>query len=191
LKADWDFQTHSVRFLENHDEARAMSVFGSRMPAVAVLAATVPGLHFFNDGQFQGFRTQMVVQLARAREESVDPEVYRMYKRLLQIIDAPEFHDKDWRLLEPRDTGDGTSSDIIAYVWKGDTYTKFVIVNLGAGTSTARLDFPDDLFSARVLAFRDLLGDLSYQRELTDLKDAGFLVKEEGFGARIFEVKQV
>jgi len=191
LKADWDFQTHSVRFLENHDEPRAMSVFGSRMPAAAVLAATVPGMHFFNDGQFEGFRTRMVVQLARARDESVDPEVYRVYERLLRIIDAPEFHGKNWRLLEARDTGDGTSSDIIAYVWKGDTDAKFVMVNLGAGTSSARIDFPDELFSGRVLAFRDLLSDLTYQSELTDLKKAGLLVKEDGFGARIFEVTQV
>ena len=190
LKADWDFQAHSVRFLENHDEARAISVFGkSRIPAVAALAATVPGMHFFNDGQLEGFRTQLVVQLARVQEEATDPEVYRIYERILRIANAPEFHGTDWKLLEPQDTGDGTNSDLIPYIWANDTGIKLVIVNLGAGIATARIYFPNDLLSGKALAFRDLLNDLSYEKQTSDLKQVGLLIKLDGFGAHIFDVK--
>ncbi|HEX4664618.1 MAG TPA: alpha-amylase family glycosyl hydrolase [Terriglobales bacterium] len=192
LKAEWDFQVHSVRFLENHDEGRAISVFGkSRMLAAAVVAATVPGMHFFNDGQFEGFRTQLVVQLARAQEETVDTEVYRMYERILRIIDAPEFHGRGWKLLEPQNAGDGTSSDLIVHAWRSGTGTKLVIVNLGPGVATARIYFTDDLLPGKVLAFRDLLSDVSYEKQAMDLMNAGLLVKEEGFAAHIFDVLPV
>jgi hypothetical protein len=190
LKAEWDFQIRSVRFLENHDEARAATVFGKpRLPAVAVLASTVPGMHFFNDGQFEGFHTQLVVQLARAQEEAPDPEVRRVYERILTIADAPEFHGTGWKLLEVKDSGDRTSSDLIAYMWRNDAGTKLVVVNLGNATASGRLYFSDDLLAANSLRFEDLLNDKSYRRETKDLRQWGLFVKLVAFGAHMFDVK--
>ena len=146
LKADWEFQLRSVRFLENHDEARATKTFGkSRLPAVAVLASTVPGMHFFNDGQFEGYSTQLVVQLARAQQEEADPEVQLIYARILQIANAPEFHARGWKLLEVQDSSDHTASDLIAYMWKGEIGIKLVVVNLANATASGRIYFSDDL----------------------------------------------
>jgi glycosidase len=192
LKAEWEFQTRSVRFLENHDEARAAAVFGkSRLPAVAVLASTVPGMHFFNDGQLEGFRTQLVVQLARAQEETVDAEVQRIYERLLKIIDAPEFHGTGWKLLEPKDSGDHTNSDLIAYMWRGEGSTKLVAVNLGNATATGRIYFSEDLLSTPTLRFDDLLNNTTYDRKSSDLKHWGLFIKLNSFGAHVFDVKAV
>lgn len=190
LKADWDFQVRSVRFLENHDEARAATVFGkSRLPAVAVLAATVPGMHFFNDGQFEGLHTQLVVQLVRAQEEAPDPEIQRTYERILKIANAPEFHGTGWKLIEMKDSGDRTSSDLISYTWRGDAGTKLVVVNLGSGTASGRIYFSDDLLSASAVRFDDLLNNRSYERQTSDLKHWGLFIKLEGFAAHIFDVK--
>ena len=190
LKADWDFQRRSVRFLENHDEARAASVFGkSRLPAVAVLASTVPGMHFFNDGQLEGFRTQLVVQLARAQEEKPEADVQRFYERLLKILDAPEFHGTGWKLAEAKDSGDRTSSDLIVHMWRTERGTKLIAVNLGNGTATGRIYFSDDLLSAQTLRFDDLLNDSSYERKTSDLKQWGLFIKLNSFGAHVFDVK--
>jgi glycosidase len=190
LRADWDFQTRSVRFLENHDEPRAATLFGrSRLPAVAVLASTVPGMHFFNDGQLEGFRTQLVVQLSRAQEEAPDPEVYKLYESLLKIADAPEFHGRGWKLIDVQDSGDRTSTDLIAYMWKSEKAAKLVIVNLGSGLSTGRIYFSDDLLSSNAIRFDDLLNDHSYERQASDLRNWGLFIKLNGFGAHIFDVK--
>ena len=190
LKADWEFQTRSVRFLENHDEARAASVFGkSRLPAVAVLASTVPGMHFFNDGQLEGFRTQLVVQLARAKEEVPDTDVERIYEQLLKIVDAPEFHGTGWKLLEVKDSGDRTSSDLIAYMWRSEGGTKLIAVNLGNGAATGRIYFSEDLLSAPTLRFDDLLNNTTYDRKSADLKHWGLFIKLNSFGAHVFDVK--
>jgi len=190
LKADWEFQRRSVRFLENHDEPRAASVFGkSRLPAVAVLTSTVPGMHFFNDGQFEGFEKQLVVQLSRAQEESADPEIRRIYEKILTIADSPEFHTGAWKLVEIKDSGDRTNSDLIAYTWSDVSGQKLVVVNLGSGTSTGRIYFPDEALSGSGLRFDDLLNDHSYERQSADLKRWGLFIKLTGFGAHIFDLR--
>ena len=59
LRADEDFQRHSVRFLENHDEPRAASSLSpSRHRVGAVLAATAPGMFLVHDGQLDGARVR-------------------------------------------------------------------------------------------------------------------------------------
>jgi hypothetical protein len=189
LKADWDFQSHSVRFLENHDEQRAATVFGqSRLPAVAVLATTVPGMHFINDGQLEGFKTRLVVQLARAQEEAVDTESLHLYERILTLANAPEFHVEGWKLLDVQDADDHTGSDLIAYMWRGDAAVKLVVVNLGTGTASGRLYVADVFSGAAVVTFRDLLNDRSYERQVSDLRQWGLFIKLDAFGAHIFHV---
>ena len=192
LKADWEFQRRSIRFLENHDEARAAKVFGkSRLPAVAVLAATVPGMHFFNDGQFEGFQNQLIVQLSRAQEESPEAEIQRIYKKILTIADSPEFHNGPWKLLEVKDSGDHTNSDLIAYAWGDSSGQKLVVVNLGASNSTGRIYFSDDILRGTGLRFDDLLNDRSYERQGADLKRWGLFIKLASFGAHIFDVRSI
>lgn len=190
LKAEWDFQVRSVRFLENHDEGRAAIVFGkSRLPAVAVLASTVPGMHFFNQGQLEGLRTQLVVQLSRAQTETPDPDVQRIYQRILRTADAPTFHGTGWKLLEIQPGTDRTNSDLIAYRWKGETGAKLIVVNLGGAAATGRLFLGEDLLAGNTVRFDDQLNDHSYERQTADLKRWGLFIKLEAFGAHIFDVK--
>jgi alpha amylase-like protein len=189
LKADWEFQSRSVRFLENHDEGRAATVFGkSRLPAIAVLACTIPGMHFINDGQLEGLPTQAVVQLARTREEVTDAEVLSLYERILKIVDAADFHGPDWKLLEIEDSSDHTASDLIAYLWTGEESYRFVVVNLGAGISTGRIYLPDEMLSSPSLRFNDLLNEHVYARQTSDLKQWGLFIKLDGFAAHVFAI---
>ena len=190
LKADWDFQVRCVRFLENHDEARAATAFGNaKLPAIAVLTATVPGMHFFNDGQFEGLRTQLVVQLGRAQEEAVDTRVQDLYQRILKLANSPEFHGNGWKLVEMRDSGDRTSTDLIAYMWPGERGVKLVVVNLSNGTATGRIYFSDDFLASPSFRFDDLLNNQTYERQNADLKRWGLFIKLNAFGAHIFDVK--
>src|SRR5207302_3088107 len=63
LTADDDYQRRSVRFIENHDEPRSASVFEDRVTAAAVVMSTVQGMRFYYDGQFEGRRVHVPVQL--------------------------------------------------------------------------------------------------------------------------------
>ena len=188
LKADSEFQSRSVRFLENHDEGRAATVFGkNRLPAVAVLACTVPGMHFINEGQIEGLGTEAVVQLARARDESTESDIAKLYERILKIADDAEFHGGNWSLLEIEDSGDHSASDLIAYLWTGESGHRLVVVNLGAGVSTGRIYLSDEMISsASSVRFEDLLNDRVYERQASDLKEWGLFIKLRGFAAHVF-----
>jgi len=66
-----------------------------------------------------------------------------------------------------------------------------VVVNLGAGISTGRFYFSEDLLSGTALRFDDLLNDRTYDRQSADLKRWGLFIKLGGFGAHIFDVKPI
>jgi hypothetical protein len=58
LRADTKYQQHLIRFIENHDEARAAATFEpARGRAAAVVISTLPGARLYHDGQLDGFRT--------------------------------------------------------------------------------------------------------------------------------------
>src|SRR5262249_547362 len=83
LNADLDFMTKSVRFLENHDEPRAASVFPPDMHrAAAVLSFLVPGLRFFHEGQFDGRRVHVSMHLGRRPVEPVYQPLQEFYGQL-------------------------------------------------------------------------------------------------------------
>ena len=81
LAADAAFQRRSARFIENHDEPRCAVAFGDRARAAAVAVGTLPGLRFYHDGQFEGRRVRLPVQLGVMPEEPVDAELQTFYRR--------------------------------------------------------------------------------------------------------------
>ena len=85
LAAGGDDPRRLVRFTENHDEPRAVAAFGGveRSLAAATLALTLPGLRLYHDGQLEGRRRFLPVQLGRRHPEGIDADVERFYRRLL------------------------------------------------------------------------------------------------------------
>ena len=70
LLADLAFQSASVRFLENHDEDRILSELDpTQAQAAALISYTTPGMRFFYEGQWEGRRKRLPVQLGRLPEE--------------------------------------------------------------------------------------------------------------------------
>jgi hypothetical protein len=122
LKADLSFQYHSVRFLENHDEPRAAAVFEnlSRHKAAALITYLVPGLRFFHDGQPEGRKSKLPVQLNRRRHEETDLSVQEFYHSLLSsVLTRPEVGRGDFRLLDCKQISedDSGSKNFIAFAW--------------------------------------------------------------------------
>jgi hypothetical protein len=70
-----------VRFIENHDEPRANTVFEPSVHrAVAVVAATVPGALLLHEGQLDGRRVKIPVQLGRRPFEESDRALRSFYR---------------------------------------------------------------------------------------------------------------
>ena len=82
LLADMGYQEKLLRFIENHDEPRAASVFPpERLRAVAVAALTLPGARLIHEGQREGCRVRLPVFLGRRPIEAPDERLSEFHLR--------------------------------------------------------------------------------------------------------------
>jgi hypothetical protein len=188
LAADVPPGARMARFLENHDEPRSVASFGYRLPAAVALATTVPGMRFFFDGQLDGWRIRVPVQLARWPDEPVDSSVRALYDRALAFASQPLLRDAEWRLLEVRDAWDHTSSSIVSYRWRTAAALAIIVVNLSASTAQAHIGLDADLPATSTLTFEDALTGVRYPWARNALERTGLFVRLEGGGAHLFTV---
>jgi hypothetical protein len=115
LRAGADFQAHSLRFTENHDENRAVTAFGrERSFAAAAIMANVPGLHLFHDGQADGKTVHQPIQLAREATETPDREAADFYRRLLRYTRLPALPCAPLHLCRVTATGGENADGLLA-----------------------------------------------------------------------------
>jgi len=111
-----------------------------------------------------------------------------IYEKILRISNGSAFHEGAWTQIDPQPTGDGSDGNIIAYTWLGDKQNWLVVVNLGGGTSTARIFLPYEVLGSSQVQLRDELNKQSYLREVAEIKQDGLFVMLDGYGAHMFEV---
>ena len=191
LNADVSYQNHLVRFLENHDEPRSASIFDhTHFPAVAALTATLPGMRMYHQGQLEGKRIRLPIQLRRTQVETLDHERREVYDRLLHITNEDIFHDGQWRLLSIQSAGDSTFKNLIGYLWQSHSTYKIVVVNLASVESYGFLqifdkaEIEDTDFS--LYKYADQLTGQEYTAHFSDLVEQGLYVRLNPFGAHIF-----
>lgn len=128
-----------VRFLENHDEPRALDTLGARERASAVLAWSLPGVRFVFDGQVEGARGRPPVQIARLPAPVPDEARARFYAELLRFLDQPELHDGRWSDLSPCLTDGAEATAVFVSRWAGPGGERLLLANLEETARTARL----------------------------------------------------
>lgn len=191
LHADMSYQSRLARFIENHDERRAQEAFGhERSPAVAALALTLPGLRLFHEGQFEGRRVKLSVHLGRRPQETPDTEVEAQYRRLLDALFRPVFHDGEWRLIEPRQAWDGNPSheNFVAGVWTLGGEVRLVAVNLSLSRAQCYLPLNLHTLAGRAWVLSDRLSDARYERDGDGLLSPGLYLDVPPYGHHLFEI---
>ncbi len=91
LKAEWNYQSRLCRFLENHDEPRAAKKLGPNHLAGALILLTSPGMHLIHQGQLEGFKLRLPVQLLRQANEPFNEELPKFYQRLFDLTNTDIF----------------------------------------------------------------------------------------------------
>jgi hypothetical protein len=197
LRLDHGFQNHAARFVENHDEPRAVEAFGRmKSRAAALLVATLPGLRLFHQGQLEGRRLRIPVQLRRLPREQPDLGLVRFYRRLLAVVEQRLFHDGAWTLLEPRPawTGNGSFGNVVAYEWHMDDGERaLIVVNLGEHRSQALVPVSWPGLGARGWRLHELVDKHStppttYVRSGIALQSEGLYVDLDPFGFHFLSV---
>jgi hypothetical protein len=193
FRADAAFQARSARFLENHDEPRAAATFPAEMHrAAAVLAFLCPGLRFFHQGQIEGRKIRIPVQLCRAAAEPMDPEIAAFYERLLGCLRDPILRDGDWELLEPIPAwnGNGTWDCFIGFAWSGAGGRRMLIaVNYAANRSQCYVRPSFAEIRGRQVRFEDRIDSAVYDRDGDEVLGRGLYLDLAPWGCHVFDVK--
>lgn len=193
LNATLTFQQHSVRFLENHDEARAAATF--ELPvhlAAAIITYTVPGLHFFHHGQMQGFTKRISPHLVRGPEEAINGAVLSFYQKLLAEINQPVYRSGEWMMLECRPVWEGntTCENFIAYTWQDEQAERFIVVNYAPQAGQCYLQFPWPDMADYEWRLTDQMGDNVYDRNGTELHQKGLYLDLLPWHYHVFDLSR-
>lgn len=191
LCAEMGYQNKLVRFLENHDEPRCSAVFPrERIASLAVLVSTLPGMHFFHHGQFEGAKIHVPMPLARAAEEPADQALRKVYERVLRISSADAFHAGEWKLLEVRSSGDDSFEDLLAYRWRLGNGCKLIVINLGGRVAQGRVQQAEPTGELPKCVYRDELDDQSYGWDRVTVAREGLYVRLGPHQAHAFTVSE-
>ena len=166
-------QLRLLNFLENHDEPRAMERLGSeRQRAAATLVATLPAALLLHDGQLEGRRIKLPIQIARQPDEAQDAELYAFYERLLRERADAIYHQGEWQLLD-------ATAPLLCYSWRMGRDWRLVSLNFAPEAVSA-------LVSAPILGDALVVDSLA-ERERQARVTGGLLALElDAYGAEIW-----
>ena len=189
LTADLDYQRKLLRFVENHDEPRAAAAFSpEKSRAAAVAIATLPGAKLFHQGQFEGRRIKLPVQLRRRPEEAVDEDLQAFYKGLLKVIRASAFKEGEWSLCERTGWPDNTSCrNLVAWCWRKGVERFLVVINLSHTRSQGRIQLPWADLKGRTCLLADVMNGDRYERDGDEMLGQGLYVDLEPWSFHLFQ----
>jgi hypothetical protein len=199
FQGEKSFEERCARFVENHDEPRAAAAFGpGRARSAAVASFFGQGLKLFHEGQLEGRRVRLPVQLVRRPQEPEDVETAVFYEKVLDVLRDPIFQDGNFSLREVQSAGwgDVSNDSIVAYYWtppaskSSRRVTSFlVVVNLNGMRAYGRIPLPQNTFTGgKQFVFHDRFDGKRYEREGGELGFPGLYVSLEGHQPHLFEI---
>jgi hypothetical protein len=187
LKADASYQRKLIRFIENHDERRSAEAFSPEaLRAAAVLLSTLPGMRLYHQGQFEGRKIKVPLQLRRVSPETADRELEAFYRRLLSVTRAEVFSKGEWELKEAAPAGDDTCGNLIPYVWKSGRELRLVVINLSRNASQGRISLSGETSADTGYVLVDELTGKRYERSGREM--AGLHVVLGGHQSHVFGI---
>ena len=194
LNAEWDYQSKLVRFIENHDERRAISVFGEeRSRAAAIIALTLPGARLIHEGQMYGYKIKLPVQLGRRESEEINKSLLDFYRNLLKIVTDKGFGKENWDMCEikPIEISDSSYTNIISYFWGINSLYRVIVVNYSPNPAKAHIKINQLNYGSNDWKFSDLLTQKEYVYKGDDLNKYGLYVDLSAWNGHIFDIKRM
>ncbi len=190
LYAETEYQNKSARFIENHDEERAIASLGKeRSIAAAVIIGTVPGMCFFHDGQFSGKKIKLPLQLGREPIEKPVPIVHKAYHRLLEILNQDIFHRGEWELLITSSSWETnfTYNNLLAWQWQLEKKKILVVVNYSPAPAQCRIKLVLAGFG-EIIELTDLWHNEKYLRSAEEAQNQGLFIDLKAWDCHILEI---
>ena len=192
LNADISYQEKSARFLENHDEQRAVVSLGTQGSlAATVLISTIPGMKFYFDGQFEGKKIRLPVQLGREPIEKPARMVADFYNKVFPILKNKIFIEGEFCKLETEPTGPDNNSydNMFAFMWKLQSEIWLVAINYSDSASQCRLIFDPETDKSKITLIDYVTGD-TYVRRVEEIKNVGLYIELKSYHYHIFSIEK-
>jgi hypothetical protein len=159
--------------------------------AAAAITYLLPGLRFFHEGQLEGRRVQVPMQLGRRPAESVDPVLQQFYAKLLNCLKRPEVREGRWQLLDvhPAPAGNFTPDRFLAFFWAGIAGQHLLVaVNYGSSRGQGYVDLSKMALGGNSTTFTDLMTENTQKVEGSDLLSRGLYLDLPAWGFQVFAV---
>jgi len=183
LRSGLEEQSRHVRFVENHDEERAADAFGDPWGrGAALFALALPGLRLVHEGQLEGRRRKLPVQLGRRADESADAALACFYQALLPMLADPEWRAGAWA---PLDLPPG----VVGYRWTLGDRARIVVANLWG--EPARCRVPSALLGldgTGSLGVRERFASAPWAQASASIEGEEVAIEVPGLAARLLEV---
>jgi hypothetical protein len=142
-----------------------------------VTVATLPGARLFHEGQLEGRRVKLPVQLGRRPVEAANLELQAFYRRLLGVGKHPVFREGGWSLCERSGWPDNASYlNLVAWCWRKDNERWLIVVNLSGFRSQAWVRVPWDDAAGQTWWLTDAFSGEVYEREGNEMLAMGLFV---------------
>jgi|UniRef100_A0A7V6A2Q4 glycosidase len=192
LEKNLPFQGKLVHFLENHDESRAAAKFPLAVhQAAAVITYFLPGLRFFHEGQLEGRRIQVPMQLGRRPAEPVDPALQEFYDNLLNCLKRPEVRQGRWQLrkISPAPAGNFASDRLLAFSWEGTGGQHLLVaVNYGPTRGQGYMDLSDLDLGGHSRTLLDVMTTAAEDEKRPELSPQGLYLDLPAWGFRVLVI---
>lgn len=191
LHTDLDFQLRSARFLENHDEPRVAKLLPANQHlAAALICYTLPGMRLFHEGQLDGRKAKVPVQLARRPVEQQDRDVADFYQKLLAELGEPVMRRGRWKLLKPKAAWNGNHSweQFVIHRLEGKRGSRVVVANFGPQQAQCYVSLDLTALQGRRVVLRDLLSGVTFEREGNSMINPGLYLDMAPYQVHFFAV---
>ena len=191
LHASWDYQQKLIRFIENHDEQRAVIAFGKeKSKAAAILSLTLPGARLIHEGQMDGYKLKLPVQLGRRQSEEEDQEILEFYLQLLNSLPEKKMREEIWTMCKVDPTGDLSNTNLIAFVWQFEENYLLIVINFSPYLAKGNIIIGDLDYGSIKWSFTDLLTQKVFVYEGNHLDAHGLFVELPAWNGHIFDLRK-
>jgi hypothetical protein len=183
------FQDNRLKFIENHDEMRALAALGHERirPAVLILALS-PGGHLFYQGQLKGFSKRLPVQLLKRPGEDVDEVICSFYGTFFKVLKEIKKQSAGWKYFEPEPYGEEDLSykNVIAFYGGGSF---IAIINYAHMVAEVILKPQLVETSSNDVVFKDMLSLVEIRKSIIDIKSKGLHISVNPYGFFLFKIE--
>lgn len=188
LMAEDEFQNKSVRFIENHDEERAIASLGSdKSKAAAVIMSTINGMKLYHDGQFEGKKLKIPVQLGREPKDGNNECISKFYNKIFRITSNDIFKYGNWEMIDSRPAWEENKNykNILIWLIKFNGRNRLVVVNYSRESSKCRVNLSLVGYPQK-FKLKDILNDKTYYRKTDEVNNEGLYIELGAYKSHIF-----